>query len=103
MFTLETGSGFWNPIIWCGAIVVSFLIVYILRGFGKKDFKQQTRAKKYAKEQAHVKSGSAYWGFAESLEWAYNIILKIHTGNISDYVLWFVIVLAVLFIMIGVI
>ena len=49
MFTLEplletfqTGSGFWNPIIWVVAILVAFLIVVILRGFGKKEYKEKT-------------------------------------------------------------
>ena len=42
MFTIETGSGFWNPIIWVIAIVVGFLLIYILRSFGNKTFKKET-------------------------------------------------------------
>ena len=32
--TFETGSGFWNPIVWLVTILVIFLLIHILRGFG---------------------------------------------------------------------
>jgi hypothetical protein len=110
MFTLETGEGFWNPIIWLAATVITFLIIYIIRGFGKKDYKKDTNQTQaflsgnpeYEKEKMHIKGSNVYWGFTESLNWIYNTLKKIHTGNVSDYVLWFVIVLAVVFILLGV-
>jgi hypothetical protein len=110
MFTLETGSGFWTPIIWISAMVIAFLIAYILRGFGKKEYKEKTEQTQaflsgnpeYEKEQMHVKGGNVYWGFVESLKWAYNFLMKMHNGNASDYVLWFVVMLAILFILLGV-
>lgn len=113
MFTLEslletfqTGSGFWNPIIWVVAILVAFLIAVILRGFGNKEYKKntgQTQAflsgnPEYEKEQMHIKSSNIYWGFTESLKWVFDSLKKMHTGNVSDYALWFVIVMAILFI-----
>jgi len=109
MFTLETGSGFWSPIIWISVIVIAFLIMYILRGFGKKEYKEETEQVKsflsgnpeYEKEEMHIKGSNIYWGFTESLKWVYNILRKIHTGNASDYVLWFVVVMAVVFIFVG--
>ena len=51
----------------------------------------------------HVKASNVYWGFMESLRWVYKFLNKMHTGNVSDYVLWFVIIMGVLFIVIGVI
>jgi len=109
--TLKTGSGFWNPLIWITAIVVAFLIMYILRGFGKKEYKEKTDQTQsflsgnpeYEKEQMHIKSSNMYWGFTESLKWVYDVLFRMHTGDVSDYVLWFVIVMAFLFILIGVI
>jgi C4-dicarboxylate transporter len=107
---LDTGSGFWSPIVWVIAIVIAFLVAYILRGFGKKDYKEktgQTQAflsgnPEYDKEQMHIKGGNVYWGFLKTFDWIYNVLLKMHNGNVSDYVLWFVIVLAILFILMGV-
>ena len=113
MFSLETlletfltGSGFWNPIIWVVAIIVAFLIAVIIRGFGNKEYKKktgQTQAflsgdTEYEKEQMHIKDSNVYWNFTESLKWVFDSLKKMHTGNVSDYALWFVIVIAILFI-----
>ena len=104
--TFQTGSGFWNPIIWIVAIIVAFLVAVIIRGFGNNKYKKktgQTKAflsgnKEYEKEQMHIKGSNVYWGFTESLKWIFDSLKKMHTGNVSDYALWFVIVMAILFI-----
>ena len=51
----------------------------------------------------HVGGSNVYWGFTESLKWLYGSLEKMHTGNASDYILWFVIILGVMFLIIGVI
>ncbi len=102
---------FWNPIVWIIIALLAFLLVYVIRSFGKKKYKQKTDQTQsflsgnpeYEKEQMRIKSSNVYWGFTESLKWIYNILRKIHTGNASDYVLWFVIVMGVLFIILEVI
>ena len=104
--TFQTGSGFWNPVIWVVAIIIALLIAVILRGFGNNEYKKktgQTQAflsgnPEYEKEQMHIKSSNIYWGFTESLKWVFDSLKKMHTGNVSDYALWFVIVMAILFI-----
>ncbi len=109
--TFETGSGFWNPLVWLTAIVIAFLVIYILRGFGKKEYKKGTDQTQvflsgnpeYDKEKMHVKGANLYWGFSESLKWFYNALKKFHTGNVSDYVLWFVVIMGILFLIFGVI
>ena len=109
--TFETGSGFWNPLVWLVIFLIGFLIIYILRGYGRSDYKEKTEQTKaflsgnpeYKKEQMHIKGSNVYWGFTESLKWVYKIFDKMHTGNVSDYVLWFVIILGILFILMEVI
>jgi len=109
--TFETGSGFWNPLIWITALIIAFLVFYIIRGFGQRDYKKETEQTKvflsgnpeYEKEQMHIKASNVYWGFTESLKWIYNIFDKMHSGNVSDYILWFVIILGIIFLIIGVI
>ena len=103
MFTIETGSGFWNPIIWAIAMVIAFLLIYILRSIGKEEYKKDTEQIKsflsgnpeYSKDKMQVKASNLYWGFITSLKGLYTILKKMHTGNASDYVLWFVIILAI--------
>ena len=109
--TFKTGSGLWNPLVWLTGLAIAFLIAYILRGYGKKEYKEKTEQTKsflsgnpeYEKEQMHIKGSNVYWGFMESLRWFYKIFNKMHTGLVTDYVLWFVIVMGILFLLIGVI
>jgi hypothetical protein len=109
--TLWTGSGLWNPLVWGISIIIAFLIIYIIRGFGKKGYKKDTEQTKsflsgnpeYEKEKMHVKGSNVYWGFTESLKWVYKILDNMHTGNVSDYVLWFLIITGLFFIILGVI
>lgn len=109
--TLDTGNGFWNPLLWVIAFIIIFLFVYILRGFGNQQYKKgtgQTQAflsgnKEYEKQAMHVKASNLYWGWTEAMKWIIDALKAIHTGNISDYILWFVIVLGVLFIFVGLI
>lgn len=111
MFTLESGSGFWNPLIWVLILCIAFLLIYGIRGFGKSSYKkgtEQTKAflsgnQEAAAEEMHVKASNLYWGFTASMKSLYGRLRNMHTGNVSDYLLWFVIVLAVLFVIIGVI
>ena len=111
MFTLESGSGFWNPLVWMLILFIAFLLFYGIRGFGKSQYKketEQTKAflsgnKEAAPEEMHVKASNLYWGFTTSMRSLYTLLRKMHTGNTSDYLLWFLIVLAVLFFVIGVI
>lgn len=109
--TLSTGSGFWSPMVWITAIIIAFLLIYVIRGIGKKEYKPKTEQTKvflsgnieYEKEQMHIKSSNVYWGFTEALKWLFSKLDKMHTEILSDYILWFVIMLGVMFIIIGVI
>ena len=109
--TFETGNGFWNPIVWLVAILVIFLIMLILRGFGNKNYKKNTEQVKsflsgnpeYDKEKMHIKGSNIYWGFTVSLKWIFDNLKKMHTENTSDYVLWFVVIISILFIVVGMI
>jgi hypothetical protein len=111
MFTLESGSGFWNPLIWLLILAIAFLLVYGIRGFGRSHYKkgtEQTKSflsgnKEAPPEDIHVKASNLYWGFTTSIKTLYYGLRKMHTGNTSDYLLWFIIILAIFFLIIGVI
>lgn len=108
--TFKTGSGLWNPLVWGIVIVIVFLIIYIIRGIGKKDYKKDTEQTKvflsgnpeYEKEKMHIKASNVYWGFLEFFKGVYKFLDKMHTENVSDYVLWFVIIMGIFFIILGV-
>lgn len=110
MFTLESGSGFWNPLLWLFVVLIVFLLFYGIRGFGRSTYKKATEQTKpflsgnqeVAAEDRQVKASNLYWGFTTSMKSLYTVLRRMHTGNTSDYVLWFVFILAVLFLIIGV-
>jgi hypothetical protein len=103
--TIITGSGFWNPLIWVIAIIVALIIVYIIRRFGRKDYKKYTlQTKPFLSgnvaervERLYVKGGNIYWGFTEAFKDYYERMKRIHTGDARDYVLWFLIGMTIFF------
>jgi len=109
--TFDTGNGFWNPVLWLIAFIVIFLLIYILRGFGKNTYKKGTEQTKVFlsgnpegdKEQLHVKSSNLYWGWMQAMKWVIDVLKAMHTGNVSDYLLWFVVVMGLLFLFVGLI
>jgi len=106
--TLGTNSGYWNPLVWGVIIAIALLIVYIIRGRGKREYKKDSEQTKVflsgnpelEKEAMHVKASNIYWGFMESFKWLYKGLDKMHTGNVSDYILWFVVIMGILFILV---
>jgi len=106
--TFDTGSGFWNPLVWLTIMVIAFLVAYIIRSFGNKSFKETPEKvkpflsgnKEGDKEGSHVKASNLYWGFMETFKGIYTTLTKMHTGDISDYVMWFVVILGIMFVVI---
>lgn len=104
--TFYTGDGFWNPLVWIVAIAIISLIVYVIRSFGRKSYKPDTEQVKpflsgvteFKKEEMQVKASNLYWGFMEIMSGVYRFLKSIHTENVSDYVLWFIVVIGIFFI-----
>jgi hypothetical protein len=106
--TLETGHGVWNALYWLLSLAILFLIVYVLYSRGEKTVKtSKDQGRPFlagsvtSKEKTHVRASNVYWGFTEALKAYYTSTRKGHTGTINDYVSWFILVLAFLFIVIG--
>jgi len=96
---------YWDPIIWIIAFIVIGVIAYIVRAVGKKEYKGGEQIKPYlsgmeepSKEKVHVRASNIYWGFFDALKGYYHTMKKMHSGNINDYVAWFVGIAAILFV-----
>ncbi|MDI6917203.1 MAG: hypothetical protein QMC80_05345 [Thermoplasmatales archaeon] len=106
---LETGYGFWSPIIWIITIIVIGIILYIIWHLGEPAYKKGTEQTKPflagmpepSKEAVTVRADNVYWGFKEALKHYYGPMIKTHSGIINDYISWFVVVLAIVFVIIG--
>jgi len=100
---LESGYEFWNPIIWLITFAVVMGIVYFFRKRGEAKYKKgedQTQIflcgeEVPVAEQRQVRGGNVYWGFFETLREYYDGIVRLHTGIVNDYVVWFVAVVAI--------
>jgi hypothetical protein len=101
---IDYGYAVWAPLIWIVALVVIGVMVLIWRNRGQKGYKKGTAqtdiflsgAKVPSEEERHVKSENIYWGFFESLKELYDAMMKPHTGIVNDYLLWFVVILAII-------
>ena len=107
-FTLFTGSGFWNPIFWFVSIVVALILIYIIYAFGEKGYKRGTEQVKPfisgnpepAKGAVHVRAGNLYWGYMDALRVYYRNLIPLHTGIMTDYLLWMFGLTAILLILV---
>jgi hypothetical protein len=99
---LETGEGFFAPIIFIAFAILVGIAVLVLRSFGKKGFVYSKEKASYffsgniADEESRVKASDYFWGFFEAMKPYYRLIIKMHTGIINDYVFWFVVVASLL-------
>jgi hypothetical protein len=97
---LETGVGYYNAIIWSVSFIVIAICIYTIRSLGKHEYKKGTEqvlpflsgAIEYDKVRVHGEN--IYWGLVQALKSYYNKIVPAHTGVVSDYILWLVLVLA---------
>ena len=108
--TLQTGTGFWNPIAWSIAFAVAMIIVLVIWSRGEKGYREGTEQRTPylsgnappSNRELHVPGGSLYWGFTEALSGYYSRIIPLHSGIINDYVMWFLGVTALILIIVGV-
>ena len=103
MLILEFGFAFWNPIIWLIVFVVVMAMTYFFRSRGQKKYKKDTDQTQIflcgeevpGAEQRHIRAHNVYWGFFEALKGYYDKIIKLHTGIVNDYIIWFIAVIAI--------
>lgn len=101
--TLQSGSGFWNPVLWLIAFLVALGAAWLIRSFGRKDYREGVQSQSFisgneepADGAGHLPASNLYWGFLESMKAYYEKLVPLHTGIPSDYVAWLLGVMAVM-------
>ena len=109
MKTLITGFGFWNPLIWLIALIIIYLIVDFFIKHGRGDTEKQgdillpfTSGNYVSEDAMHIRASNVYWGFVEAMKGYYDTMSKMHTGIMSDYVYWYISILVIIIVLIGV-
>ncbi|WOF16364.1 hydrogenase [Methanoplanus sp. FWC-SCC4] len=106
--SLYTGFGSWNPLAWIVAFIISLLIAWLIWKLGESDYHKDTeQIKPYLsgnaepeKGDVHVRAGNMYWGFTEALKGYYDILIPLHTGILTDYMIWFLCVIAIVMVIV---
>ena len=105
-----TGYGIWAPLAWLAAFLAALVVVYLLWKTGESSYKKGTELERPylsgnaepEKAAVHIRASNLYWGFLQALKGCYDAIVPIHTGVLTDYMVWFVAVTALLLVLVGV-
>ena len=105
---LNTGYGSWNPLYWVAILVVAWLVAWFVRSFGRADFRNVgdkdmpfiSGNETLPDDQTHIGGSNLYWGFTEALQGYYKRLVPLHTGDVSDYILWLLGTIALVFVLV---
>ena len=98
--TLSTGYGSWSPLVWLFLFALLIALSYAIRALGENRYKKGTAQDEPfmsgndVPDDLHIRGSNLYWGFIEALKGYYARLAPLHTGILSDYVLWLFGVLA---------
>ena len=102
-WTLQTGTGDWNPLLWLIAFAVAFGVAWLVRSRGRPDNRSGDALKPFISRTAepenaggHIPASNLYWGFTEAMKAYYSRLVPFHTGIPSDYVAWLLGVMALM-------
>jgi len=106
---ISTGFGAWNPIAWSLLFAGTIVIAWGIRLLGRSDRKLDGEQGKVflsgndepSAEKLHVRGDHLYWGMVDGLAGYYRRVRAVHTGVLSDYIAWFVGVLGVVLVILG--
>ncbi len=106
--TLESTFGFWNAIVLVIVFAIAMFLAYLIYRKGNATFQEGTlQVEPFMSgnaiedsEAAHIPADNIYWGYLELFRNYYKHLEEAHTGNINDYLHWFIVVLAIIFIVV---
>lgn len=106
---LTTGHGAWSPLLWTFVMAVALAVAWGIRRTGRKDAPTGKEAGTpfvsanpvENLEDTRVGASHLYWGFTEALKGYYAKMRAFHSGILTDYILWFAVVLGLAFALSG--
>lgn len=98
----------WLPVLLVAMFIAMMVIFHIWgKRYFRKDYNENTeQVKPYNSGNLdeikyNIKSANLYWGFKKSMDSYFNFMKKLHNGDLNDYSKWFVIFIAICFLLIG--
>ena len=104
-FVLDTGVGFWNPLVFVAGLLLVLLVSYRIWSRGEKGCQRGVQGEAFFSgdpaPRDSVRAKDMYWGFMEEFKIYYERMVNLHTGVINDYVAWVIALMAVLLILVA--
>ena len=103
--TVFSGFGYWNALIWLFFFGVAAAFAFYFRSHGRNDYRKGTSQDEIFYfgnsvpqdgADTSVPASAAYWGFKRACAPLYAWLDKMHSGNGTDYMGYFLITLAVI-------
>ncbi len=105
-YMLDTGVGFWDPLVFVAGLMLVLLVSYIIWSRGEKDSQQKVQGEAFFSGDRAPTDGfrarDMYWGFTKEFRVYYERMVDLHTGVINDYVVWYMALMALLLILIAI-
>ncbi len=100
---LHTSHGAWDPRPWVLVFAAAVGVGLWIRSMGRGDTRTGGDSQKpflsgndlADPEDARVAASHMYWGYLEAMRGYYRRLMEFHSGILTDYVMWFLVVLAV--------
>lgn len=97
---IVTGQGYWSALVWVAAALGVLVLAGALWSRGHREYKRGTEQELpflsgERAENPQVGALHLYWGLTEALRPLLERLRNWHSGVISDYVGWFVVILGV--------
>lgn len=102
---ISTGEGTWSPLIWVLAALACLILAWAIWMRGRRTYKRGTDQELpflsgERMERPQVGAYHLYWGFVEALRPYLQVLRAWHSGFLGDYVGWFLVMLAVVFLIV---
>ncbi len=101
---IQTSMGSWNPIMFIIVFAAIITLILIIRAFGNSSrgrFEQRPFLSGNVDYKAdNLSASNMYWGFFDCLKSVYKPLVAMHTGNITDYLGIFVVMLALVMVLV---
>jgi|Deesub1362B_J571_1020462.scaffolds.fasta_scaffold00065_91 hypothetical protein len=113
VFGIETGFGYWDPLIWVVLFVLMFIGGYLIAKYAAQratPFRADELESEIflsgwgetVEKDLRFPSKHLYWGFRKALESAwYRSAVEEHSGILTTYIFWIVILLLILMLLIA--
>lgn len=98
---------FWDPLLFVALFTGIFFLTLLFnklwnRSYSKGEQEEPFISGNEEEPSMHLKAPNLYWGFFEIFKEFYSKMNEMHSNVVNDYIYWFIVVLAIALVLIGV-